>query len=107
MGGGEGGGEANASNNAFGLLLALLTSEKLGAPIVPGSAESRRSPQVSALRKSVMDGATKTPENTGTGAVTEGPEKAAPAVTVGPMQASSLPRTDSKGRDAPEAPKTK
>ena len=107
MGGGEGGGEANASNDAFGLLLALLTSEKLGAPIVPGSAESRRSPQVSALRKSVMDGATKTPENTGTGAVTEEPEKAAPAATVGPMQASSLPRTDSKGRDAPEAPKTK
>ena len=107
MGGGEGGGDANASNNAFGLLLALLTSEKLGAPIVPGAAESRRSPQVSALRKSVMDGATKTPENTGTGAASEETEKPPRAATVGPMQVSSLPHTDSKGKDAPEAPNKK
>ena len=107
MGGGEGVGDANASNNAFGLLLALLTSEKLGAPIVPGAAESRRSPQVSALRKSVMDGATKTPENTGTGAASEETEKPPRAATVGPMQVSSLPHTDSKGEDAPEEPNKK
>jgi uncharacterized membrane protein YqiK len=71
MGGGnaEGGGDTTASNNAFGLLLALLTSEKLGAPLVPGATEAKRSPQVSALRQSVMEGATKAPENTGTGAV--------------------------------------
>lgn len=60
MGGGEGQGAGDmVGTNAFGLLLALLTSEKLGAPIVSGASDARRDAQVSALRASVMAGATK------------------------------------------------
>lgn len=94
MGGGEGGGDTTASNNAFGLLLALLTSEKLGAPIVPAGTGARRSAQVSALRDSVMEGATKAPENTGTGS-TPATDKAAPKAAR-PMDSSSLPQTHLK-----------
>jgi uncharacterized membrane protein YqiK len=106
MGGGEGGGDTTASNNAFGLLLALLTSEKLGAPLVPGAAEARRSPQVSALRKSVMEGATKAPENTGTGTSTvEAPEKPAPRAPRS-MDTPSLPQTHAKEAASEEPSKS-
>jgi uncharacterized membrane protein YqiK len=105
MGGGEGN-DSGAGNNAFGLLLALLTSEKLGAPIVPGAAESKRSPEVAALRRSVMEGATKVPENTGTGVTTAAapvPAKA-PKPATRPMDTPSLPDTHPKSEDAEDTP---
>ncbi len=98
MGGGEGG-DTTASNNAFGLLLALLTSEKLGAPIVGEKPDAKRSAQVTALRSSVMEGATRTPENTAAAAA----EPSKPAAKVErPMESQSLPQTHSK--DAAEKP---
>jgi uncharacterized membrane protein YqiK len=104
MGGGEGG-DSGVGNNAFGLLLALLTSEKLGAPIVPGASESKRSPEVAALRRSVLEGATEAPENTGTGAaVAPAPEKT-PRPVVRPMDTRSLPDTHPKAEDSGDAPK--
>jgi uncharacterized membrane protein YqiK len=57
MGGNSGGGESEGSgfnNNAFGLLLALLTSEKLGAPIATGGAP-RDPEQESAVRAMKKD----------------------------------------------------
>jgi hypothetical protein len=66
MGGAEGGDASGVSNNAFGLLLALLTTEKLGSPIVPQAADARRSAEVEALRTSVMTGATKAHAGEGT-----------------------------------------
>jgi hypothetical protein len=100
MGGAEGGADTGAGNNAFGLLLALLTSEKLGAPIVPQDRDSKRSPQVSALRDSVMEGATKAPENTGAASVESGPEtKAASHPAARPMEDESLPQTRRKRGD--------
>jgi len=88
MGGGEGG-EGAVGNNAFGLLLALLTSEKLGAPIVPQATDAGRSAQVAALRASVMDGATRTAEQTTPAA--EEPAKAA-KTPAHPAPSASLPQ---------------
>jgi len=104
MGGGEGGGDG-ANNNAFGLLLALLTSEKLGAPLVPGAAEAKRSPEVTALRASVMHGATQAPENTGTGAASAAPTDKPARATARPMDARSLPDTHPTSENTPDAPK--
>jgi hypothetical protein len=102
MGGGEGG-HSGAGNNAFGLLLALLTSEKLGAPITPAAAGSKRSAEVTALRASVMEGATKAPENTGTGTRPAEEKPARPATR--PMDTRSLPDTHPTSENADETPK--
>jgi len=105
MGGGDGN-DSGMGNNAFGLLMALLTSEKLGAPIVAQASDAKRSASVSALRQSVMDGATKVPENTGTGATaTPAPAKEAPATR--PMQSTVVPETGKKDKPAEDEPKSK
>jgi len=101
MGGGEGGGDGT-SNNAFGLLLALLTSEKLGAPLVHPT-DTRRSASADALRASVMEGAAKTPENTGTGA--KPAEEKPPRPAARPMETRSLPDTHLTNENAADAPK--
>jgi uncharacterized membrane protein YqiK len=110
MGGGEGN-DSGMGNNAFGLLMALLTSEKLGAPIAPQATDAKRSAQVSALRQSVMDGATKVPENTGTGTTAPAAPAPAPASkqapSARPMQSTVVPETHRKDKPAEGDPAAK
>jgi hypothetical protein len=107
MGGGDGN-DSGMGNNAFGLLMALLTSEKLGAPIAVQASDATRSAQVTALRQSVMDGATKVPENTGTGASAAAAAPAAKeAPAARPMQSTVVPETHKKDKPAEDEPKAK
>lgn len=56
MAGGDGEG-AGANTNAFGLLLTLLTAEKLGVPIAGAGADERHDKTVSKMRQQILDSA--------------------------------------------------
>ncbi len=57
-----GDGEGAVNNNAFGLLLTLLTADKLGAPIVPGTgAIGARDDAVARIRDQILESARQQP----------------------------------------------
>ena len=101
MGGGEGGDTSGVSNNAFGLLLTLLTTEKLGAPIVGQAANAKRSAEIDALRASVMAGATKAHAGEGNPPAAQPAPQARPAARpttpAQPVRPTEPPKTGGTG----------
>jgi uncharacterized membrane protein YqiK len=59
MGGTDGDGGGGASNNAFGLLLTLLTAEKLGAPAIPSAKDPEHDAQIARMKDEIMEAVTK------------------------------------------------
>jgi uncharacterized membrane protein YqiK len=84
MGGGDGQG-GSASENAFGLLLTLLTAEHLGAPVVPSAQDPERAARVAKVRDAVLESASRE-RSAGAGQAAPPTNAATPAAATPPAR---------------------
>jgi hypothetical protein len=105
MGGdGEGAG-SGMGNNAFGLLLTLLTAEKLGAPVVGAPKSPEHNAQVARMKQQIMDSVTREPAATGPSAPkSSAPKVAAPAPKAPAAEPAPAKQPAVPAAEPPEAP---
>ncbi len=104
MGGAEGEGAGGAGNNAFGLLLTLLTAEKLGAPVVGAPKSPEHTAQVARMKQQIMETVTREPAATSTASKSSAPKS--PSAEPAAAKQPAAPLAEPPVAPAPPASET-
>jgi len=104
MGGSEGEGTGGAGSNAFGLLLTLLTAEKLGTPLVSAT-NPKHDAQVERMKAQILDSVTRDPSAGQSAPRQAAPKPAAPVVKPEAPKPAA-PKPVAPAADVPPAPPT-